>query len=279
MQHDPSDPVNWPSPFCTQQNFAAAGILNYFGLHARIVSVEGHDGLEYYSFLYHKWVWCDSTFNEHYLRAGSDVPLGVRELNQMTMESQTDQVIPVKHGYPTSLYPENTYIYLHPHGFRQYDTVLYMHTFDGNGYWMTRMNFIDYSPDPPPTYVPLPGEIVHLEDVVGMPGWWYWPETNDPDSTDIPLDALTVAGPVQLDFANSCFSLSLTSYLPYTVRFEEWSDATQSWSTISTVAVPASAPQTSPVIRLSFGIGTQIPRFRAVDDVGNHTREASFVVD
>ena len=279
LKFNPDDPVNWPSPQCTEQNFAAAGLLNYFGLHARMVDVEGHSGLEYYSFQYHKWVWCDSTFNEHYTFVGGDIPLGVIELNELTLQGLTHQVSVVKHGYPTSAYSENTYILRCPHGFRQYATTLYMNLFNKQGAGMRRTDIVVYSPDPPSTYTPLPDEVTHYEESRDSGGWYYWSETNDAGSVDIPLDALSISGPISWDLVTRRAFLSVTSYLPYTSRFEQWSEASRTWITVARVAVPASRAQTSPQLTFALGYGTYTVRLRAVDNVGNKTQEVSFVID
>src|SRR6185437_15296706 len=193
LSHDPNDATNWPSPQCTQQNQAAAGLMNVFGLHARLCDVEGHTSLEYYSFKYHKWIWCDSTFNEHYVLPqpdGSRLPLGARDLNRLTLNGGIESVEVVKHGYPSATYPENTYLKLHPHGFRQYAPTLYMRNFDGQGLYLSRFDTMVYSPTPPSSYVPLPGEMINFDRSPDSGGWFFWPKTSLPGTIDIPLDAL-----------------------------------------------------------------------------------------
>lgn len=265
LQFDPARPESWPSPQCTQQNLAAAGMLNVLGLHARLVDVEGHTGLEVYSFLHFKWIWVDATFNEHYVDENG-TPLGVIELNRMTLEGGIGRVRTVKHGYPTAEFPANTYMRLYPHGFRQYAVTRNMQIFGGKGLQISKFDTVVYSPKPPASYQPLPGEVLNFESNPSSGGWYFWPKTDNPESLDFPLGRLAIFDGVVPTEAG--LSLRLRSFLPYTTRFQiRIGDQPDRWTTVAEVASPSAEPVLSEPIVVPWGVGAV--SIRAVDNVRN----------
>jgi hypothetical protein len=267
LSFDPDDAANWPSPQCTQQNIVVAGMLNVLGLHARLVDVEGHTGLEFYSFSHHKWIWVDATYNEHYVLPDG-TPLGVRDLNRLTLHGGIESVVPVKHGYPTAAFRSNTYLWARPHGFRQYAVTLYMRIFGGKGWQLSRFDTVVYSPTPPASYRPLPGEILNFDRDPQSGGWYRWPRTVDPESLDYPLDRVAIFDGVTPTAAGVVFTLR--SYLPYTARFQiRYGDPAQPWSTTEAVPSPSSRPVLSAPVTVPWGNGTV--SVRAVDNVRNVT--------
>lgn len=265
LQFDPVQAQNWPSPQCTQQNLAAAGMLNVLGLHARLVDVEGHTGLEYYSFVHYKWIWVDATFNEHYVDAHG-VPLGVIELNRLTLDGGIEQVRAVKHGYPSAEFAINTYLRRQPHGFRQYAVMRNMRIFGGKGWQLSKFDTVVYSPVPPPTYQPLPGEKLNFESDPASGGWYFWPKTDNPEALDFPLGRVAIFDGVEPTDAG--LSVVLRSFLPYTTRFQiRFGDAQQPWMTVAPVASPSSEPVLSAPIVVPWGSG--VVSIRAVDNIRN----------
>ena len=265
LSFDPADAAHWPSPQCTQQNLAAAGMLNLLGLHARLVDVEGHTGLEYYSFVYYKWIWVDATYNEHYVLADG-TPLGVMELNRLTLYGGIDNVRPVKHGYPTAEHRANTYLYARPHGFRQYAPTRYMRIFSGMGWQLSKFDTVVYSPTPPADYQPLPGEVLNFDRDPASGGWFYWPKTDNPESLDMPLGRVSIFDSITPTEAGIEFTLR--SYLPYTTRFQiKYGSHDEPWTTIDVVASPSHAPVLSAPLVVPWGSGTV--SVRAVDNVKN----------
>ncbi|MBI3154571.1 MAG: hypothetical protein HYZ20_04110 [Burkholderiales bacterium] len=265
LAFDPADTANWPSPLCTQQNFAAAGMLNVLGLHARLVEVEGHTGLEYYSFAHYKWIWADATYNEHYESARGE-PLGVLELNRLTLHGGIEKVRAIKHGYPTADFRSNTFLQSSPHGFRQYAAMLYMNNFAGNGRHLNKFHTVVYSPEPPAGYRPLPGEILNFDRLVDSGGWFQWPKTDNPESLDTPIGRLAVfdgliPGVVGVSFRLRC-------YLPYTQRFEARMDDGP-WTAVENLALAENGPILSAPIVAPWNGGRVA--VRAVDNVGNAT--------
>lgn len=267
LSFDPDDAGNWPSPQCTQQNVVVAGMLNVLGLHGRLVDVEGHTGLEFYSFSHHKWIWIDATYNEHYVLPDG-TPLGVRDLNRLTLHGGIESVVPVKHGYPTAAFRSNTYLWARPHGFRQYAVTLYMRNFGGKGWQLSKFDTVVYSPAPPASYRPLPGEVLNFDQDPQSGGWYVWPKTNDAESLDYPLDRVAIFDGVTPTAAGLVFTLR--SYLPYTARFQiRYGDPAQPWTTIEVVPGPSSRPVLSSPVTVPWGSGTV--SVRAVDNVRNVT--------
>ncbi|HWX03207.1 hypothetical protein [Collimonas sp.] len=273
MSHDPNNAKTWPSPLCTYQNEAAAGILNYLGLHARLVDVEGHTGLEYFSPTFHKWIWMDSTFNEHYLQTlsnGTTVPLGVRELNALTLAGQLSTVSAVKHGVPSAKFPVNTYIIAHPHGFREYAVTTNMNLFAGAGKNRQRWDTFVFSPEPPATYVRLPGEVIHFDQQASSNGFYYWPIVDSSRLLDYPLDSIAIATPPVANGANG-LTVKIISFLPYTTSFDVSRTVSGgAWTQQQQISQPSNLPATSQEIRLDWGSGTW--QLRGRDAVGNTTQ-------
>lgn len=265
LSFDPAQADKWPSPQCTQQNLAVAGMLNVLGLHARLVEVEGHTGLEYYSFTHYKWIWIDATYNEHYVLADG-TPLGVLDLNRLTLHGGIENVLAVKHGYPSATYPANTYLRARPHGFRQYAPTRYMSIFGGKGWRLSAFDTIVYSPTPPQGYQPLPGEVLHFDRDPASGGWYVWPKTDNPESLDAPLGRLTIFDGITPTEAGIRFTLR--SYLPYTRGFQVmYGHQPESWSMIDVVAQPSNGPVLSASLLVPWGSGTV--SVRAVDNVNN----------
>lgn len=265
LAHDPEIAATWPAPQCTQQHFALAGLLNYLGLHARLVEVEGHTGLEYYSFELYKWIWLDATHNEHYIDENG-ASLGVIELNQRTLFGGIERVRPVKHGYPTERYPFYTYLRSRPHGFRQYAAMRYMNIFGGKGSQLSLYDTVVYSPVPPPTYQPLPGEVLNFDRLPEYPGWYEWPKTDSAESLDVPLGRVSIFE--GLEPTEAGLALRLRSYLPFTQRFQlNLKDRSAHWETVQTITKAANGATTSDPIVIPWGSGAV--QIRAVDNVHN----------
>jgi len=267
LQFDPSDSENWPSPFCTHQSFAAAGIMNYAGLHARLCYVEGHDGLEYYSWKYKKWIWCEATFNEHIvlpLPDGSFKPLGVKELQELTLMNGLDKVRTIKHGYPDDKIPGYSYLGAHPHGFRRYAPFLYMQTLNGKGANLSSALMGTSVLPIPATYVANANEVVQLElDPTSV--FSRLSMHANPLLLDIPLNALALGhyDASQLDG----LVINLRTWLPYATLFEVQYGAGTTWRTIDLITTPIATGSTSTSISLPWNSG--VVSFRAKDNVGN----------
>lgn len=262
MAFDPDDPVTWPSPLCSYQNAAAAGLLNYFGLHARLVDVDGHTSLEYFSFSEHRWIWMDATFNEHFITVqpgGAEVPLGVKELHALAIAGQSSTALPVKHGYPSARWPDYTYLGARPDGFLRYAPTTYMRNYDGGGAALRRYHTVAYVPPLPPGLDPLP------EDG----GWLYWPRVFDGALLDYPVDGIALDASPTWDPVS--YIMVVRSYLPFTTAFELFDASSQTWVTRQSIAVPTSDSTTSEPIRVWWGSG--LVRARARDGRGNVTQE------
>lgn len=265
LSFDPADAANWPSPQCTQQNLAAAGMLNVLGMHARLVDVEGHTGLEYYSFTHYKWIWIDATYNEHYVLPDGS-PLGVLDLNRLTLYGGIESVRPVKHSYPTATYPVNTYLYARPHGFRQYAPTRNMRIFGGKGWQLSRFDTVVYSPVPPAGYQPLPGEVLNYDRDPASGGWYQWPKTDNPESLDVPLGRVSIFDGITPTEAGITFRLR--SYMPYTTRFQiQYGEPSGPWTTIEWIENPSDGPALSAPVVVPWASGTV--SVRAVDNVMN----------
>jgi len=277
LQFDPSDAENWPSPLCTSQNFAAAGIMNYAGLHARLCYVEGHDGLEYYSWKYKKWIWCDSTFNEHFLLTFSDgtfLPLGAKELQELTLYNGLQKVQTVKHGYPDETIASYSYLGAHPHGFRRYGPFLYMQTLNGMGRYVSSTYMGTSGLPVPETYIPAANEIVQLElDIPGL--FSRLPFHTDPLQLDVPLNAITIGDTVSPQ--PDVLIINLRTWLPHAARFEVQYGAETPWQTLELISTPSATGRTSSIIRLPWNSG--IVSFRAKDKVGNTSETLTILLN
>jgi len=272
LQFDMSDAVNWPSPFCTQQSFAAAGIMNYAGLHARLCYVEGHDGLEYYSWKYKKWIWCEATFNEHLvlpLPDGTFLPLGAKEMQELTFSNEHQQVQTVKHGYPDGSIPGYSYLNVHPHGFRRYAPFRYMQTLNGLGS-KVGSPYISTSNLPiPATYLPAADEIADF--VIGP----RLTLVNDPLLLDAPLNALTLGDSITPEREE--LAVNLRTWLPYATRFEIQYGPGMPWQTLELISAPSATSRTSSVITLPWTAG--VVNIRAMDNIGNVSETLTILLE
>ena len=290
-----TDYANYKWLYCTYQNFAAAGIMNTFGIHARLVSVEGHDGLEFYSYSLHKWVWMDATFNEHYTSTNSDGSinyLGAVDLNKMTLAGTLSQATSVKHGVPTATFYYNTYINVHPRGFRQFAVEQYMNNFNGGGINFLRTDTLVYVPQLPSTFVPTANEAVsYLSNPNNCTdqsaptckwglAWTLWPQTNSLSSFNYPIDGLyvsIVSHDINTNWAGFV-RVNITSMLPYTTVFQARNDYDTNWTSIAGPATVSSTPVSTTI---NFGLGywgvnSSKVHLRAVDSYGNTSKEVVF---
>jgi len=276
LSFDPNDGVNWPSPQCTQQNIAAAGIMNYAGLHARLCHVAGHDGLEYFSWKFQRWIWCDSTFNEHFLLSypdGSSRPLGAMELQNLTLFGGIQNVQTVKHGYPNETYK---YLVAFPHGFRRYAVWTNTNILNGGGSKLTRSDMVVSCLPIPDTYQPAPGELVELEkDPNTSSAFTLWSRTIDPLLIDFPLDAITVGNIITP--RTNVLEINLRTLLPYATRFEVQYGTGTPWQTLEIISTPIATGRTSSIISLPWNSG--VVSFRAQDNAGNTTETLNISVD
>jgi hypothetical protein len=276
LNFDPADAENWPSPFCTQQNFAAAGIMNYAGLHARLCYVEGHDGLEYYSWKYKKWIWCDSTFNEHFVLPHSDgtfEPLGAKELQKLTLFGGIEKVQMVKHGYPDRTIPIFNYLGSHPHGFRRYAPFFFMKTLNGGGSNLSSAYMFSSCILIPDTYVPAANEFVQLElDPTSV--FSRLSCVKDPTVLDAPLDALTLG-----DFVSprrDGLMVNLRTWLPHAVQFEVQHGDSASWQPLEEIPQLIGTGKTSSSFFFPWSSG--VLRFRTIDGVGNTSESLTILL-
>ncbi len=269
LRFDRNDPVSWPSPFCTQQNFAAAGIMNYAGLHARLCYVEGHDGLEYYSWKHKKWIWCDSTFNEHFvlpLSDGTIRPLGAKELQELTLLGGIEKVQTVKHGYPDGTYPDYNYLGVHQHGFRRYAPFFYMRTLNGGGSNVGSPHIFASCLPVPKSYLPATNEFVQLEkdpnSVFSRLSCF-----QDPRVLDVPLNALTLGDTVSPQ--RDVLVINLRAWLPHAALFEVQYGDGAPWQSLEIIPNPIGTAKTSSSFAVPWSAG--VVNFRAMDKVGNNS--------
>lgn len=270
-----SSPTNsqYPGVLCTWQNIAAAGIMNHIGLHARLIDVEGHTGLEYFSYEFGKWVWMDATFNEHYVRTSApNTPLGVSELNELTLSNQISLVQAVKHGVPSGQYANGKYITSFPRGFLQFAPTMFM-SFYANGMKISRLDTYVYQPVLPE---------FSNSNLTG--GWLVWPKTTNRTNLDYPVDRLSATiyprtGEPNTDATQNQFvRVKFVSMLPYTTKLQARTPTDSSWRDIHGFTVPSTHPA---AITLDFGFwywgsSNENIRVRAVDAAGNATKEVSF---
>lgn len=111
---------------CTFQHFILGGIVNQLGAQWMLLSISSHDAFTYYDQELGKWVYIESSFNEHYRSLGSDptnyVPLSPMEMRSMSLANDAS-MIPVLHPYQPQRVEENStyyvrpYVEMHPYGF------------------------------------------------------------------------------------------------------------------------------------------------------------------
>lgn len=276
LRFDPRDAEKWPSPQCGHQNRVLAGLLNSVGLHARVVTLQLHRGLEFYSFQLHKWIYIDATHNEHYvLRGGADgeIPLGVRELHELTLAHRQAEVEVVKHGYPDI---EVVYLAIHPYGFLRYALLFYMKQLGPAGKAFGGASLLTAVTERP--LDPVRDRVWTPDDPQQDPTEPFWFTLNslsDPGLLDPALDALTLAGPIATTPEGLEFVLE--SRLPYTAGFERSTLEREARPLVMDVDTPGPEPVKSPTLRLPRGAGKVT--FRAFDTFGNRTQEFVIHVD
>lgn len=267
LKFDPADAKNWPSPFCDHQNTVAAAMLNYLGIHAQKVNVSDHSGLQFYSRQLHKWIWCEATFNEHYILEepdGSIVPLGVKDLHRLTVSGDLDQVRVVKHGYPTV-----TYLDIQPDGFKRYMTFNVTWPFTKAGHPEDIPVWVMVSDGPPLKRADEKWSPLAQVPFIIPSAWLDAPTCHDPELNDTELDALGLIGPIR--HLDDGVEFSLRSLLPFTEFFEMSSSMNNRWIPFQHKGRPTALPTDSTPIHLTWPAGTV--RIRAVDTVGNRTQE------
>jgi hypothetical protein len=275
LQFDPNNAETWPSPQCGHQNRVVIGLLNSLGIYGRMVALQLHTGLEFFSFRLHKWIYIDATHNEHYVyhdsKGGPGIPLNAAEIHALTLARRLKEVDVVKHGYPGSNF---VYLALYPQGFLRYAVTTYMKQFGEEGKVRggddilimvsedipRRSTHKFWSPDDP--------NHEHTE-----PYWFDLNGVRDPALVSPVLDALGLAGEVASDSTGIHFTLK--SALPYTASFQESLPGTKDWEPVYTVASPGPTPIAS--TSLNLGPNAGVVRFRAVDTAGNATQE--FIVN
>lgn len=287
---------------CTAQNVAAAGLMNALGMHARLVHVQGHDGLEYYSFAEHRWIWMDSTFNEHYRRINDDGSysyLGVRELNALTLAGELGRVEAVKHGTPSGAYSNGTYIRHNPNGFRQYAVSLYMNNYNGYGHLATILETVVYEPKLPADFPLTPNDqVLYLSDPANCvdpasanckwgAAWTLWPKTDsasrlNPQLDELKVNVLTREGePATASTLNSQILLELRSVLPYTSQFQLRWGSEGSWEVLAMPKTISALPVTlraSVPLTPASTTGLRSFSLRALDTVNNATKEVTLTL-
>lgn len=281
-------------PLCTEQNFAAAGVMNYLGLHARLVSVQGHDGLEYFNFDLGKWVWTEATFNEHYVLkdVAAVQPLGASELHELTLRQQIGRVRAVKHSVPSGRYPGGTYLSVNPNGFRQFAVTLYMNNLNGQGVHAGVLDTTVLVPTLPPNFPLLPDDQVPLlsnpancrnpqhPDCKWGVAWTLWPQLDVLSRMAPRLDQLQVAvlpregGPQSTSTLNQKLVMDVETALPYTTEIQYRLGNLAAWQSLSRIAQPGALGAKAHVEMPLPAVGgsAQQLQLRAIDNVGNATR-------
>lgn len=110
---------------CTFQHFLLGGIVNTMGAQWMVLSITAHDAFTYYDPEIGKWVYIESTFNEHYRRASESdsryTPLSPEELRKMNMGGDNSAVA-IRHPYQPQrsdlLFPLKPYLTANPLGFQ-----------------------------------------------------------------------------------------------------------------------------------------------------------------
>jgi hypothetical protein len=92
-----------PALECSYQQLILLGLANALGAQAMTVSVLHHDALAYYDFEIGKWVYIESTFNEHYRPASSSmdsyVPMSPQEIRDFHLAGDNSSMVAVPHPY------------------------------------------------------------------------------------------------------------------------------------------------------------------------------------
>lgn len=267
LKFNPRDRKQWPSPYCDHQNNVVGGLLSLAGLYSQTVGVSGHTGLQFFSWDYGKWIWCEATFNEHYLLVEpgrQPLPLGVMDLHNLTNSKQLDKVRVVKHGYPDTVYLNTA-----PDGFRRFVTYQTPWFSTKTALPAEVPRWAVVSLDPPLTsatdkWVPgaSPGALVPPDILnAGM--------VHDPSASYQKLDAIGLSSPIaKLDEG---IRFSLRTLLPYTASFEITRGLGDQWIPMEATPKPGFLPAETRPITLTWDSG--LVRIRAVDTFGNHSQE------
>jgi hypothetical protein len=266
LKFDPKDTKHWPSPYCHHQNMVAGALMNLAGLHAQRVTVQGHTGLQFFSWSYGKWIWCEATFNEHYLLVTPNqapIPLGVMDLHNLTLSRRLDSVRVVKHGYP-----DQTYLNLLPEGFRRYIKYNTPSFFSFDSLAPEVPELVMVALDAPlqsgrDRWTPSAVEEFFPQAFLDAP------VTHDPLIAHQKLDAIGLVGAITRVGGGVRFTLR--TLLPYTSTFEIAHGRSGAWIPFKIIERPGYMPVEALDIQLGWGAGTV--RFRAVDTVGNHSQE------
>lgn len=100
---------------CTWQHLALGCLVNGLGAQWALVDHQGHTAFAYYDAAFGKWVWVESTYNEHYRWAADAavgyVPLSPLELHEVSVRGAMGDIVAVQHpyqpykaGYPLPVY-------------------------------------------------------------------------------------------------------------------------------------------------------------------------------
>lgn len=255
---DPRDAAHWPSPLCGQQNAVAALMLNYLGIYARLVNPQNHTGLEIYSRQLGKWVWCESTFNEHYVvqqPSGALLPLSAREIQLAILAGNTSSLHAVKHGFPDTIY-----LNILPEGFRRYGVELNMLLTGPRPENLLGWDRILISGDRPIVQEDsqwVPGK----PNPFPLPPWWFNPQVADPAILDDSPFALGLSHPPAADVEG--LEVRLSTRLPYCSSLEIRKAADKEWAAIEEITSPGFGQVDFRPIRLGWSDG--LVRIRAKD--------------
>ena len=271
LRFDPADAENWPSPQCGHQNRVVIGLLNSMGIHGRLVALQLHTGLEFFSFRLHKWVYIDATHNEHYVlhdpEGGPGMPLNASEIHALTLARRLGAVDVVKHGYPGK---DIVYLALQPQGFLRFAVPMFMKQYGAAGRAVGgNENYIMVSEDwlkPGVDQFWSPEDPNHEKT---EPAWFALSGVRDSSLVNAALDSLGTVSAVVSDGTGVHFRLR--SGLPYTAAFERYIPGSKAW--VSEQSVPESRPTPTESLPIDLLPGTGTVRFRAVDDAGNSTQE------
>ncbi|HLO69054.1 MAG TPA: hypothetical protein VK188_18675 [Holophaga sp.] len=270
LRFDPADAATWPSPQCGHQNRVVIGLLNTMGIHGRMVALQQHTGLEFFSTRLHKWVYIDSTYNEHYVvkgPSGETVPVNAAEIHAMTLLGRLGELQVVKHGYPGK---DQAYMKLFPLGFLRYAVPTYAKLFGEEARRLGgESNMVMVSDDlPTKDHTRIWAAKDPTRSLI-EPFWFSLAGVRDSTLVSPVLDALSLAKTPE--YESEGLAVVLRSHLPYTVSFQQFFPNPGVWRRVHTVADPRPGPAESGPILLVRGSGRT--RLRAIDSAGNATQE------
>jgi hypothetical protein len=263
---DPMDSENWPSPYCSHQNRVASLMMNFLGYYCRLIDCEAHTGMEFYSWQARKWIWCESTFNEHYVYNtghGFSLPLSVRELHDLERQGLVSRIVAVKHGYP-----ETIYINVAPQGFYRYLTHSYMKLVGPLADITPKGSVIMVSEDSP----------LLTEDSLWVPGVpnalkpapvFREPQIFQESLLNESISGLGLNRPIIQ--SDEGIKISLVCQLPNVTSFEVWKESIKVWEKFDILqSNPTGYVQFEPPL-LDWDSG--LVRIRGQDAVGNYSNE------